>query len=284
MKRLTKSAFEKAVAYMKGQARPLELARFDYHLGDGSTAEVLAKLETALEAFQNEDGGFGHGLEPDVRLGDSSVIATTLAFQRFREFGIPGDHVMVVRACQYLVNTYDADHVNWPIIPPNVDDAPHAPWWVSGGDLDQSLANPRAEIAGYLNEFPEHFPDAMRQQVTEATINYLFEQPDEMEMHDLLCYIRLWETRSLPQDTRSRILDKLKRIAETIVDRNPEGWKAYGLQPLAIASTPESPFVESFRDEIQQNLDFIIDTQGENGAWMPNWSWGGELAGCLGTG
>ena len=34
--------------------------------------------------FQNDDGGFGHGLEPDLRLAGSSVIVTTVALQHLR--------------------------------------------------------------------------------------------------------------------------------------------------------------------------------------------------------
>jgi hypothetical protein len=269
MKRLTKAAYDKAVAYIQQEGRPLERARFAYHFGGGSTADVLA----AVRAFQNADGGFGHGLEPDIRLADSSVISTTIAFQRFRELGVPADDAVVAKACRYLVETYYAGRVNWPIIPPNIDDAPHAPWWTVGSDLEKSMANPRAEIAGYLNQYPEHFPAAMREQVTESVTGYLLDQPDTLEMHDLLCYIRLWETENLPPDARSKLLDKLKRVVENTVERSPDGWKSYGLQPLAVASSPESPFAASFRDAIEQNLDFIIDAQGEQGAWMPNWSW-----------
>jgi hypothetical protein len=268
MQRLTKIAYEKAVTFLHTEARPLERARYAYHFQDGTAADVLAELGH----FQNGDGGFGHGLEPDVRLLDSSVIATTLAFQHFRELGVSEDHALVTKACRYLKETYDSAKVNWHIVPSNVDDAPHAPWWVYGGDLDKSLANPRAEIAGYLNEYQEYFPAAMRQQVTEAVINYLLEQPDKMEMHDLLCYIRFWETKRLAPEVRSKILDKLMRIVDNTVERSPEGWKSYGLQPLAVVSTPASPFAGSFRSEIEQNLDFIVAAQGDQGGWMPNWT------------
>jgi hypothetical protein len=270
MKRLTRSAYAQAVAYIRQTARPLEQARFAFHFENGAAAEVLA----ALSAFQNNDGGFGHGLEPDIRLADSSVIATTLAFQLFRECAVARDHPLVVRACQYLVSTYDADHVNWPIVPDHVDSAPHAPWWVAGGDLDKSLANPRAEIAGYLNDYPEHFPAALREQVTASVIAYLSAQPGDMEMHDLFCYLRFWISENLPQMTRDRVLIKLTRIVDATVKRRRADWAGYGLNPLAVASKPDSPFAERLRAAIEENLDFVIETQADSGGWMPNWSWG----------
>ncbi len=41
-------------------------------------------------------------------------------------------------------------------------------------------------------------------------------------------------------------------------------------------ASPESPFADGFGDAIQQNLDFIIENQSEDGTWGPNWSWGGD--------
>ena len=91
MRTLTKSAYEKAVTFLNEQARPLEKALYAYHFANAPASSVLE----ALAGFQNDDGGFGHGLECDIRLADSSVIATTIAFQRFREIHAPADHPVV---------------------------------------------------------------------------------------------------------------------------------------------------------------------------------------------
>jgi hypothetical protein len=270
MKTLSKSMYQKAVNYLTQDARTLDQALYAYHFEGAPASNVLDELAK----YQNSDGGFGHGLEPDVRLKESSVIATTIAFQRFRE--LSADHPMVVKACRYLLDTYDAQRVNWPIIPPNIDDAPHAPWWTPGGDLERSMSNPRAEIAGYVNEYAEHFPETLRETVTPSVVTHLLDQPDEMEMHDLLCYIRLSETPNLPDDLKAKVLDKLTRIVNNTVERSPEAWSNYGLQPLAVISSPESPFADAFKDEIQHNLDFMIENQGDDGTWQPNWSWGGQ--------
>lgn len=270
--KLSDNQLNGAVEFMKSGARPLEKALFAYHFTGGASEAVL----TELEKFQNDDGGFGHGLEPDLQLRDSSVIATTIAFQHFREVNAPSSHPMVARACQYLVSTYDAQHLNWQVTPANVDDAPHAPWWLYDGDLQKRPINPRAEIAGYLHDYPEHFPENMRQQVTESVLETLFSHPDTMEMHDLLCYVRLSETRNLPQPTRAAIVEKLKIIVETIVVRDPEQWKSYGLPPLGVIASPDSPFAPSFESEIEQNLNFIIQSQSASGSWEPSWNWGDQ--------
>ena len=50
-----------ARTFIYRNARPLDIVRWQYHFENGSKEEVL----TALAAYQNADGGFGHALEPD---------------------------------------------------------------------------------------------------------------------------------------------------------------------------------------------------------------------------
>ena len=72
MAMLTRGGFEKARAFIRSQARPIDQGLFAFHFESGSSLEVLRDLEK----FQNADGGFGHGLEPDIRLSKSSPMAT----------------------------------------------------------------------------------------------------------------------------------------------------------------------------------------------------------------
>ena len=86
MKKLSTASQRKIAAYLTSdEVRPLEQQLYRYHFDGGTAAEVI----TELARFQNADGGFGHGLEPDLRLAGSSVIATTVALQRCREIHAP---------------------------------------------------------------------------------------------------------------------------------------------------------------------------------------------------
>jgi hypothetical protein len=80
----------------------------------------------------------------------------------------------------------------------------------------------------------------------------------------------------MPENTKVALLGKLKRILDNTVERDPEQWKNYGLPPLAVIASPQSPFADGFTEVISQNLDFIIGSQGEDGTWEPNWSWGDQ--------
>ena len=51
----------------------------------GGPAEPVA---TALAAYQNADGGFGHALEPDLRCPGSQPAATLYALEMLHEAGM----------------------------------------------------------------------------------------------------------------------------------------------------------------------------------------------------
>ena len=64
--------FHKTASWMKRNARPLECVRWAYLFEEGSREDVIKMLS----AFQNDAGGFGHGLEPDSMLPDSNAVDT----------------------------------------------------------------------------------------------------------------------------------------------------------------------------------------------------------------
>ncbi|MCZ6538501.1 MAG: hypothetical protein O6922_01575, partial [Chloroflexi bacterium] len=125
MDQLSHGAFEKAAEFIGLNARPLERAQFEYQFGSGSISDVLAELGE----FQNDDGGFGHGIEPDLRMPLSSSFASTLAFQVFRELAVPGDLSVVGRGIKYFERTYNRSIGGWDPVGPHSDEFPHAPWW-----------------------------------------------------------------------------------------------------------------------------------------------------------
>jgi hypothetical protein len=268
---LTSAAQDRARIFIKTHARPLERARYAYRFEAGSAQAVL----DALAAFQNPDGGFGRALEPDLRLPDSSALATTTALQILRELGVESDHALVQGAMRYLLSIYDADHQIWPIIPPNVDDAPHAPWWVYQPDPLVHRSNPRPEIAGYCVQYADLVPAELRDTLLESVLAHFETLPDKMDAQDdLLCYVRLAESEGLPAAIRDSLITKLTTMIDASVSRDPAAWSGYVMRPLKAVQRPDSPFAAVLGDALVQNLDYEITHQGEDGAWWPYWSWG----------
>ena len=160
--------------------------------------------------------------------------------------------------------TYDPALGVWPIIPSTVDEAPHAPWWAYDDQLAERWhgfkANPRAEIVGYLFEYPNLSPASLRQDLGEAVAVYLETFAETVETHELLCYVRLVQTPTLPEPLRSWLLLRLAPVVDRVVARTL-AWAQYGLKPLWVAESPDSPFAGQLAGAIERNLDYEIDAK-----------------------
>lgn len=275
MRQLSSEPFARARAFIATDARPHDRALFAFHFAGAPAAPALA----ALDRYQNADGGFGHGLEPDVRTPVSSAIATATGLADLAELGCSSADERVARAVAYLRATLDPATHTWRIVPPAVNDAPHAPWWHdAGNDLANGFGaftvNPRAELVGLLWRYADLVPRPWLEDLTERVTATI--EGRELDWHDLLSAARLVETPALPATARARLLPPLRAEAGRQVGSDAASWEAYGPQPAALVRSPNSPFADIFPDALAANLDYIIGRQAETGAWTPNWSWGPE--------
>ena len=271
-KLLSKERFEAAQRMIESQARPLERARFRQAFEGGSAEAVF----DALGEFQNADGGFGNALEPDLRSPASSALGTSIAFQILR--GTPGepDPALLNGAISYLLKTLDRETGHWRIIPPAANESPHAPWWNQEGReeaFDAFSLNPSAELLGYLYEHEARVSVEVIDLVKEQVISHLLSQ-EKLEMHELLCCVRLMETMALPPDLRSILEEKMPQFIDAAVAYDPAEWEGYGLRPLQVIPGPDSPFLAGREAAVAANLDFEIASQQDDGSWGPPWSWG----------
>lgn len=270
MKKLTQEQFSKSYDFLLTRARPLEKAMFRFEFEQGSATDVLKELER----FQNNDGGFGRALEPDIRLPDSSAIATTMALKYISRLQLPELPLMVIKALQYLLKTFDHEHLLWKAVPESVEHFPRAMWWEypTLEKSEQYWANPTAEILGYLYEFPGIVPDDLRDTLTRKAFQKLDNRSEPLEMHDLLCYLHLAER--LPAELQYDFYTRLDPHVRSVVAVEPEEWRNYSLQPIQVAPSPEAHYYPLFQSAIKENLDFLIANQDDDGFWDPTWEWG----------
>lgn len=272
MNKLTPRQWHAARNYLLHHARPLEAARYRYHFEGGKAEEVLA----ALAVYQNADGGFGHALEPDLRTPASSALATSVALQVLEEVNAPTEHPLVQGALAYLLALFDATTQRWPIIPPEAEGAPRAFWWAAEG-LEERFGNfalnPRAELLGVLWRYAEPTRVPWLGQITTTVVAKIEQHAAPLSDNELHCVLRLAATPQLPDAVRTQLDTLLHQAVTTAVVTTPERWGEYVLQPLAVAPTPDAPYTALFPEELQANLDYLISTQGADGAWAPSWSW-----------
>lgn len=274
MGELTKERFEMAGAFVSDHGRPVEQARWRHEFESGDAADIW----DALAEYQNEDDGFGHALEPDMRTPESSALATQTAIQALRDSGASKQHPLVVSAVNFLITTFDFNTRVWQFVPESSDDHPHAPWW-DFGQLAETFEgfriNPRANLLGHLcwAEHPDTKPiiDALESDVLEE----FYSTTGPVGNNDFLCYLNM--VSSLGNQAQPRAVEHLLDLAGQSVERDPSMWNTYCLKPLDVVKHPAGPLYAEFRESVEAQLDFEIESQSDNGSWLPAWSWFGRF-------
>lgn len=277
MKRLSSDQLERAVSFLKTQARPLERALYTFHFEDGDEAAVIEQLA----CFRNPDGGFGHALEPDVHTPSSSALATGIALRYITEMDCPeGDHLLP-GAIDYLLGTLDRTNLSWRPVPEDVNDAPHAPWWYDEGEslartFDDFRIIPRVLIVGSLQAYAALVPRNLLDQLTDSAIQAIAEMPvlGTGGGSDLEYVAYLAEAPGLPQATRDLLKEQVMASVKRQVVDDPSQWSGYCLTPLRAAPRPTSLGADGIRQATDAHLDWTLDHQASDGAWDPTWSWG----------
>jgi len=252
----------KATDFIWRMARLLERRRFASLFLDG---ERLAVLE-ALRPYQNPDGGFGNGLEPDVRAPVSQPVPTWTALCILDEAEAFGDP-MVTQACDYLLSITTAEG-GVPFALPSVRDYPRAPWWETGDQPPASL-NPTAAIAALLYKHRVEHP-----WLTAAT-EYCWRQLDTLdqtspyEMRAVLPFLDFVSDRQRAEKVFARVGPKI--LEQKLVALTPTTQEE-AHTPLNFTPRPQSLARRLFSDGvIEAHLDALASAQQEDGGWQFNW-------------
>ncbi len=268
---LTRAEVAQVIAGMRPRARPLDILVWQVAQAQQPWQAAVPVLTT----YQNPDGGFGHGIEPDVWHPASSPLATTVALQYAHTLGIPVAHELWQRALRYLIGAYDTAAGKWHPMAAGVNAYPHAPWWhadeqTGQNSLDKDWPNPSVEIIGYLQAHVgeigemDHWYAALLEYVVRA---------DTIESHALACYVRAYPW--LPKSIQTRIFPHLVRLLRQVIHPTPADWLvAYVPTPLDYVTHPQAPFADQLADMIDVQLDQWCLHVRAHGSWVPTWQWG----------
>lgn len=289
MARLSTERYLQARAFIYDNARALERLLFEHDFEGAPAWPVL----DGLAEFQNDDGGFGHGLEPDSLTPASGALATSVGLGTMAHVGAPAQHPAVRAAVDFLRSTIDPVTRVWRIVPEAAAAAPHAPWWQQEGleeRFNDYRLNPKADIVAQLYALGPAAPRPWLEELTADVVAAVTEslsaapangQAGDLEMHDLIGAVRLLDAPGLDAATAAELRALLANTAVTAVRSAGEG-AGYGLRALAVAPGPDSELAQVLADEVQAQLDELVHEQADDGAWWPVWSWGEQTPGSPG--
>jgi hypothetical protein len=245
-------------------ARLIDRRLFECRLGTGSAEDVVH----ALRPYQNDDGGFGNALEPDLRGPVSQPIHVDMALRILHEAGTAPPE-LVARACTYLLSV-SGDEGGVPAILPTATHYPRAEHWQPHSWLADEL-NPTAMIAGLLHAM--HFGHSWLDRADAFCWKRLAETKpsDGHELAAVYCFLNHAPDQRRAVQAAEDVADAIPTAGFFALD--PEDHTGeYALTPLNLAPTPDAMAAALFAPELlDAHLDYLADQQQEDGGWPVTW-------------
>lgn len=263
----TRTDIAAAAQFVYANARLLDRRRLEY-----LTEKVpVGAVVEALGPYQNDDGGFGHALEPDMRAPGSEPASTLLALETLIEVGVT-EHPMIESAARWLAEAAAPDGT----LPQMMDTGagyPHAPFINPGGPTFLTFA-----LAGAL------WQTKVRTEWLDRATEWCWtelEGVDEPHTYTVVFALRFLD--SAPDGERAlAVLDKLRPLLdESGCMPVPGGVEGERVTPLDLSPDPGTRSRTLFTDEqIEADLDRLEREQLDDGGWdfdFLHWSPGQAL-------
>jgi hypothetical protein len=247
-----------AETFIWSTARLLDRHRYATLCGDGKAEPVIA----ALAGYQNPDGGFGHGLEPDLRGPGSQPGPTLYALEILEEIGML-DTEMGRAARTWFAPVTEADG-GVPSTLPGFERYPHAPWWTAepGSMLTFGLAGVLHAGGVSNDELLARATDWCWRAIESAS------QPSAYWLKYALAFLD-----AVPDEDRARAaLASLASTVDPTAVAPAGGAEGEALRPLDLSPRPGSRSRALVTDDhVEAHLDAVREEQRDDGGWMFDW-------------
>ncbi len=258
-------------SYLSRYGRSLERAIFDYHIEGTHNAHVFSELKR----YQNRDGGFAKGLEPDFYTPESAPISTWSALNIMHAAGIESNHPMLVKTLEYLENTPYYKNGFYQTTIPSMNDYPGAPWWRYEKGKEVWGYNPTASLAGFILKYTSKDAPLKKRglKIREDAIK-AFKTTKPEDMHELRCFAELYELthKDYPDEAFAELL---KRQILKTVERDKNQWFSdYTARPSSLIVSKNTPGYEDLKELLKEELALTANKIQEKGFADITWEWG----------
>lgn len=257
-----------AAAFMTTHARVLDRRRFAAVTGSDPLAPEA--IVQALEGYRNADGGYGWGLEPDLRAPESQPAGALHAFEALADAGPPiSPHVGSL--LDWLESATLPDG-GLPFALPMADGAGSAPFW-SAADPGASSLQITAAVAAQAHRVARHDARVRTHRWLETATAYCFAAIGAMQeapaAYVLSFALQLLDAAS---DTRPEAETLLDRLAPFVPESGAVpvvgGVEGETLHCLDVSPTPDRPVRRLLSPEaVDRDLDRLENGQAADGGW-----------------
>jgi hypothetical protein len=255
-----------ARGFLAAHARVLDRRRFELFFEGRDAEPVLA----ALRAYRNPDGGFGHGLEPDLRAPESQPATAWHAFEVFADVA-PVAAPEAVELCDWLDAVARPDG-GLPIALPIEDASGCAPFWAQADPQAFSLQITTIVVA-HANRVAEHDPGVAGHPWLARATSCCIAAIDQLEAapaaYELSYAVQLLDA---VHDRDPAAPGLLARLGEYVPNdgRLPVvgGLPDEALRPLDFAPEPGRPARTVLDDAaVAADLERLASEQKDDGGW-----------------
>ena len=254
---MSREALDRAADFTWRNARLLEQALFALLFAGGPRQHVV----TAVVAYRNDDGGFGHALEADLRGPPSQPVHTELALRVLHDADVR-DPDLALGACGFLASVAEDDG-RVPTVLRSAAAYPRAAHWeVDAWPPDSP--NPTAAVAGML------LWQGVDHEWIDRASEWCWQRLEHPlgDAHEIVAALTFLD--HVPD--RSRALAVAPDVAMQAYDADwftdRVGATTYGLTPLDLAPAPDSVGRPAFEDAvIDAHLDDLGSRQEADGGW-----------------
>lgn len=259
--------YDRVLPFVKEKSRML-----DFYLIKSLFENEDENIITELKKYQNHDGGFGHGLEPDVQMPNSSVLATNVAVKALDFIRNPEVKQEMIRdIVGYYESVYNIEDNRFYMVDETVNQYPHAIWW-NYEDLKQNFpyGNPDPEVIGFLFENRKYIKKVNYSKLINDVVEFIHsKQFLESSMHTLMSVIEFY--KRVDDDVKNLIHDRIHVLVKKEINEGLGKWDEYSLEPYKIY-IQEPHFINTHLEELGANLKRVLEKVTTLSV-EPNWQW-----------
>jgi hypothetical protein len=256
-----------ATSFMATHARVLDRRRFELLFGEADASSVLA----AVDGYRNPDGGYGWGLEPDLRAPESQPAGALHAFEVFEDIA-PATTPRAAQLCDWLGSVSLSDG-GLPFALPVKDASGCAPFWAQADPKVSTLQSTSFAVGGALRVATYDSAVAAHPWLDRATqycltaIEAIGDRPHAIE---LWFAIRFLDAVSEIRPEAGGLLDRLRRFIPDNGLLPVEGGAADEvIRPLDVAPVPGRPARTLYGPGVvDAELGRLAAEQQDDGGWL----------------